>query len=62
MPVPWNQRKTKPRNVGLDDELWELLGELAAQESTDTSKVIRGWLEYAVRKPGAKQPRRLSRS
>ncbi len=61
MPVEWNKRKTRPRNIGIDDQLWAELGQLADQEGTDHTAVLRAWAEYAVRKPGARQPQRLRR-
>lgn len=60
--MQWNQRKTKPRNIGIPDELWGQLGELAAQSGTGRAEVIRSWLEYAVRRPGARMPARLERA
>lgn len=55
-----NQPKTPLRNVRVDDDLWERLGEVADQQETDRSAIIRALVAWFVREPGAKMPTRPS--
>lgn len=53
-----NQPKTPLRNIRLDDDLWLRLGEVAAEQGTDRSAIVRSLVAWFVREPGAKPPHR----
>ena len=50
-----NQPKTPLKRMRVDDDLWSQFGELAAP---DRSAVLREFMRWYVREPGAKLPKR----
>lgn len=38
-------RGTTLRNIRIDDERWQALGEIAADNDTDRSAMIRDWID-----------------
>lgn len=58
MPIddPNKRRKTKRRQIGLDDPPWDRLGDLYGDRGR--SEVIRTLVEWHLRKPGVKMPER----
>ena len=53
--------KTPLRPVRIGDD-WEALEAVASQLGTDRSAMIRAYIEWALRKPGAKLPPRAPRA
>jgi hypothetical protein len=49
---------TPMKPVRMPDELWADAGQTAQRAGTDRSEVIRSFLEWYVRRPGAKMPKR----
>lgn len=49
---------TPTRPIRVDLELWGRAGEATAAASTDRSAIIREFLRWYLREPGAKLPRR----
>lgn len=57
MPPPDdNKTPTRPIRVPLD--LWARFGEVAKQLGTDRSALLRDFMRWMARDPGAKMPRR----
>lgn len=54
-----NQHRTKLRGVrNVDDQLWDDFEKVADALDSDRSAEIRRYIEWAVRRPGAEDPRR----
>lgn len=54
-----NQHRTKLRGVrNVTDDLWEEFGDATARDLSDRSAVIRRFMEWYTRRPGAEHPRR----
>jgi hypothetical protein len=54
-----NQHREKLRGVrGVDDQLWDDFGATVARVDSDRSAEIRRFIEWYVRRHGAKHPRR----
>jgi len=54
-----NQHRNKLRGVrNVDDDLWADFGDATARADSDRSAVIRRFMEWYVRRPGAEHPRR----
>lgn len=54
-----NQHRTKLRGVrNVDDQLWDDFEKVATALDSDRSAEIRRYIEWAVRRPGAEEPRR----
>ena len=53
-----NQPKNKHRQFRLDDDDWDDFGAAASSEDTDRSAVIRQFVRWWLRRPGATLPRR----
>lgn len=52
-------RGTKKRTFrGLSDQDWDELGAAAEQQHTDRSSLLRDFIRYYLRRPGAKLPKR----
>ena len=49
---------TPMKPVRMPDALWTAAGEAAKRAGTDRSAVIRQFLQWYVREPGAKMPKR----
>jgi hypothetical protein len=54
-----NQPKTPLRRLRVDDDLWE---EFGAAAEPDRSAVIRDFMRWFIREPGAKLPARPERT
>jgi hypothetical protein len=52
--------KTPHRQIRVDDEPWTRFGDLATTAGTDRSALIRSFISWYLRLPGAKLPRRPS--
>lgn len=52
---------TPLRPVRIPDPEWDALDQAAEQLGTDRSAMIRAYVEWAIRKPGAKTPPRAPR-
>lgn len=52
----WNTTPTRPIRVPLD--LWARFGEAATRAGTDRSAVLRDFMRWYAREPGAKLPKR----
>lgn len=50
--------KTPHRQIRVENEPWARLGDLAAAEGTDRSALIRSFIAWYLREPGAKLPKR----
>ena len=50
-----NAPKTPQRPIRVDDDLWSRFGDVA---QPDRSSVLRDFIRWFVREPGAKMPRR----
>jgi hypothetical protein len=55
-----NAPKTPGRNIRVDADLWERFGEFTQVAETDRSDVLRDFIRWYVREPGAKLPPRPS--
>lgn len=54
-----NQHRTKLRGVrNVEDDLWDDFGDAAARDGSDRSAVIRRFMEWYIRHPGAEHPKR----
>lgn len=53
--------KTDQRNIRIDGELWDDVGEVARQLRTTRSEMIRSYLLWLVGTPGARPPSRPTR-
>ena len=54
-----NQHKEKLRGVrGIDDQLWDDFDASASQQESDRSALLRRFIEWHVRRPGAELPER----
>ncbi|WP_030917225.1 hypothetical protein [Streptomyces sp. NRRL B-24720] len=54
-----NQHRTKLRGVrNVDDQLWSDFGAATARDGSDRSAMIRRFMEWYVRRPGAERPER----
>ncbi|MFG3127311.1 hypothetical protein ACGFZU_06375 [Streptomyces tendae] len=52
-----NQHREKLRGVrGVDDQLWDDFGDATARTGSDRSAEVRRFMEWYVRRPGAKLP------
>lgn len=54
-----NQPKTPIRRFRMDDDLWDAFGD-AVPDDTDRSDVLRRFVAWYLRRPGAKPPERPS--
>jgi hypothetical protein len=50
--------KTPHRQIRVDDEPWSQFGEAAKAEGTDRSALVRAFISWYLRLPGAKLPKR----
>jgi hypothetical protein len=50
--------KTPTRPIRVDPELWERFGAATEAAGTDRSSVLRAFMAWYCRDPGAKMPRR----
>lgn len=64
-PVSWpvvadesTWKVTKPKSIRLEQELWDALGPAAAAVGNDRSGVIRQFVRWYLRVPGAELPQR----
>ena len=53
-----NQPRTQHRSVRVDDETWNDADEATSRMGTDRAKVINQFLQWYLRRPGAKLPER----
>jgi hypothetical protein len=51
-----NQPKTPTRPIRVDPALWERFGAATAKADTDRSAVLRAFMAWYSREPGARQP------
>jgi hypothetical protein len=56
-----NAPKTPTRPIRIPDEDWTDFGEAAASQDTDRSALLREFIHWYVRRPGAKLPKRPDR-
>jgi hypothetical protein len=52
-------RGTARQTVRIDEDLWKLLGRLAAERGTDRSAVLRDFIRWTCGEPDAPEPYRL---
>jgi hypothetical protein len=50
--------KTPHRTLRVEDDLWDAFSEAAQQQGSDRTAVLRGFMEWYARRPGAKMPKR----
>lgn len=53
--------KTPSRPIRVDQELWASFGEAAGDQGMDRSAVLRAFMDWYIREPGAKLPDRPER-
>lgn len=53
-----NKPATQHRSVRVDDELWTKADQVATAAGTDRGTVIKAFLRWYVREPGATLPKR----
>jgi hypothetical protein len=51
-------RGTARQTIRVDEALWEQFGERAASVDNDRSALLRDFMRWFVREPGAKMPKR----
>jgi hypothetical protein len=47
-----------PRNIRVETELWDSFGDATKAQSADRSAVLRDFMAWYLRRPGAKMPTR----
>jgi hypothetical protein len=53
-----NHPKTQHRSIRISDEDWTDLADAAAAEDSDRAKVVNQLIQWYLRRPGVKQPKR----
>ena len=53
-----NAPKTPARHMRIPDEEWNDLGTVAADQGTDRAALVREFIAWYLRRPGAKLPKR----
>jgi predicted transcriptional regulator len=53
-----NVPKTPHRQVRIDDDTWDELGDVARARGTDRSALIRDLIAWFLRRPNARPPKR----
>lgn len=56
-----NKPKTQHRSVRVEDADWDDLGTVTKAVGTDRAKALNQFIEWYLRRPGAKMPERPSR-